>query len=111
LTLQEHDLPYLYSGGVGGSIIFNPTKFTVNPPKYFHAQLEDLLETGTRNKGANVRLLIGHYLVHAVKLAKAQFDLPTLTFHSKLGVSPEIVPGVGILSGDLDFVCATIKGE
>jgi hypothetical protein len=97
--------------GVVGDVIFDPTRFQVEPPDYFELQLLDLLETALRDKEANVRLIIGHYISHAVKQARKQFALPKLAFASKFDVTPEIIPNVGIVSGALDFVCVSIQTE
>ena len=108
--MAQYDLQHLYSGGVSGSIVFNPSHFPVNPPDWFHLQLDLLIDTATRDKGANVLLLIGHYLSHAVSLARIHLQLPRLTFHSELDIAGELVPKVGFLSGTVDFVCATLQG-
>jgi hypothetical protein len=100
----------LYSGGVCGSIVFDASLFQVKPPDWFQLQLDLLIDTATRDKEANVRLLIGHYLSHAVNLARIHLKLPRLAFHSELDLTEEIVPNVGLLSGTVDFVCATIQG-
>jgi len=94
-----------------GTIVFEKTMFQASPPNYFILQLHDLLGTGLRDKEANVRLLIGHYLTHAVKEARRQFQKPRIAFASELDVPGEIVENVGIVSGTLDFVCANVAGE
>jgi hypothetical protein len=80
-------------------------------PQTGFIQLDLLIDTATRDKEANVRLIIGHYLSHAVSLARTHLQLPRLTFHSDLDITGEFAPNVGILSGTVDFVCATIQGE
>jgi hypothetical protein len=94
-----------------GTIVFEKARFQASPPDYFILQLHDLLGTGLRDKDANVRLLIGHYLSHAVKEARRQFQMPRIAFASELDVPGEIIDNVGIVSGTLDFVCANVAGK
>jgi len=78
------------------------------PPEYFDAQLKDLTVTVSRDKGAG--LLIGHYLVDAVLLARSQFGLHRLVVSSEVEVEPEEIPNLGYLSGNLDFATCVVTG-
>jgi hypothetical protein len=101
----------MFPSGIGGAIHYNPSMFSVTPPGYFHDQLYDLTTSATRDKEAGARLLIGHYLCHAVKLARQLFNLPRLVFHSEVDIEPQHVGDIGWLSGILDFAVSNVKGD
>jgi hypothetical protein len=107
--LTYKDFPLLYNGKKG-SIKFNEALFNVDPPHYFHTQLRDLTITATRDKEAGARLLIGHYLCHAVLQARQIFGLDRLVFNSEVDVEPEQIPDVGWLTGILDFATCLVGG-
>ena len=100
----------LLHNGRGGTIRFDGSLFSVVPPEYFDAQLKDLTVTVSRDKDTGARLLIGHYLVHAVLLARSQFGLDRLVVSSEVEVEPEEVPNLGYLSGNLDFTTCVVTG-
>jgi|SRR5579859_2838072 len=104
-------MPLLYPSGYGGNIKYDPAIFAVEPPNYFHLQLNDLTTSAMRDKQAGCRLLIGHYLSHAIKLARQLFEMPRLVFHSEVDVEPQDVGELGWLGGILDFAVSTIKGH
>lgn len=100
-----------FTGGTRGIIVFDSTKFSILPKSYFIPQLNDLLSTVTRDKGAAPRVIIAHYLCHAVLIARQLFDMRRLAYHHEYPVGAENVPGIGFLSENLDFMSARIKGE
>lgn len=63
------------------------------------------------DKEPGARLIIGHYLTHAVKLARIQFNLPNLALYSKLELEQELIPYVGYVSGPLDFSVSDLEIE
>lgn len=65
----------------------------------------------TRDKEAGPRVIIAHYLCHAVLAARELFDMRRLAFHHEYQVGAENIPGIGLVSGNLDFMSAGIKGE
>lgn len=104
-------MPLLFPSSYGGNIKYDPTIFAVEPTHYFHLQLNDLIISAMRDKEAGCRLLIGHYICHAIKLAKQIFEMPRLVFHSEVDVEPQNVDQLGWLGGILDFAISTIKGH
>ena len=92
-------------------IKFDSSLFSVIPPDYFDEQLRDLTVTISRDKEAGARLLIGHYLCHAVLLARKHFALSRLVVASEIDVEPEEVPHMGWLSGILDFATFWVPGS
>jgi len=112
--LTYKDIPYLHSGRKGiikfNESIFN-SSFKTSPPDYFHTQLRDLTITATREKEAGARLLIGHYMCHAVLLARREFGLHRLVLNSEVEVEAVEVPKVGWLTGTLDFTTSLVAGE
>jgi hypothetical protein len=66
------------------------------------------IDTCIRDK--SVRFLIGHYLSHAVSLARRTFDIPRLVIYSDFD-NAGVVLHIGRLSGTADFVCCTVLGE
>ena len=103
------DIPLLTSGTIG-KIVIDTTINKVSPPEYFYLQLDDILSTCTRDKEVATRLIIAHFLVHAVLLARIKFHMLRLALHQEVSVDEQIIPSIGHLSGDLDFVSATIRG-
>ena len=57
------------------------------------------------------RVIIGHYLTYAIRLARKEFDLNRLVCSSEIDVAAEQIPNVGYLSGTLDFMIATTTGQ
>lgn len=108
--LTYKDFQFLHNG-TKGTIKFNQELFAVKPPDYFHKQLRDLTITATRDKEAGTRLLIGHYLCHAVIQAREIFSLDRLVFNAEVDVEPEQIPHFGWLTGILDFATYIVKGE
>lgn len=98
-------------GGNVGKICYDNSQNPINPPDFFLTQLDILETTLTRDKEAGNRVIIAHYLTHAIKLARIEFDLKRLACSSEVDVPAEQIPDVGYLSGTLDFVIATIKGQ
>jgi hypothetical protein len=90
--------------------VFN-ARFRANPPDYFHTQLRDLTITATREKEAGARLLIGHYMCHAVLLARREFGLHRLALHSEVEIDAVEVPKLGWLTGTLDFATSLVMGD
>ena len=80
-----------------GKIKFDSSKFTPKPHDYFHYQLDDLTASATRDKQAVSRLLIGHYLCHALKLSRDLFQMPRLVFHSEVDIELRDVGELGWL--------------
>lgn len=112
--LTYKDIPSLHSGRKGiiefNEDVFN-AYFKANPPEYFHAQLRDLTITATRDKEAGSRLLIGHYICHAVLLARREFGLHRLVLNIEVEVEAVEVPNLGWLTGTLDFATSLVAGE
>lgn len=91
---------------------FDVGRFThINPPTYFFEQ-QDVLETGfTRNKDAGSRLLIAHYLGHAVRLARRNLHAERVVCASEVDVPGEKIAKVGLLGGMCDFIVGTVAGQ
>ena len=87
------------------------TLYKKEPPEYFHFQLRDLTITATRTKEAGARLIIGHYIAHAVLLGRLEFGLNRLVFDSEVDVEAVEVPRLGWLTGTLDFATAVVAGS
>jgi hypothetical protein len=98
-------------GGYVGRICYDNSRNPINLPPYFHSQLDDFETTLTRDKEAGNRVIIAHYLTHAIKIARQQYKLNRIVCSSEVEVSGEQIPNVGHLSGTLDFVVGTIKGR
>lgn len=90
--------------------IFND-HFTANAPDYFHTQLRDFTIITARDKEAGARLLIGHYMCHAVLLARREFGLHRLVLHSEFEIEAVDVPRLGLLTGTVDFTTSLVTGE
>jgi len=101
--------------GWHGSITFDDNLFeqciNISPPEYFHTQLRDLIITVTRDKEAGSRLLIGHYMCHAVLIARGALGKPRLVLNSEVEVEAVEVPKLGRLGGTLDFVTSIVAGD
>jgi len=109
--LYSPDFQYIHSGGCLGSIKFNPPKLSPEIPEYFHAQLDDLQSLTYWDKEPGARIIIAHYLTHAVKLARIQYNLQNLALYSKLELGEALIPYVGYVSGPLDFALSDIEIE
>jgi hypothetical protein len=111
-SLETKDIEFLLGpGGNVGRICYDNSRNPINPPEFFLPQLDILETTLTRDKEAGNRVIIAHYLTHAIKLARKEFNLQRLACSSEVDVPAEQIPDVGYLSGTLDFVIATIKGQ
>ena len=87
---------------------YDAAHFSVTPPAYFHDQLRDYSLNFARDKEAGTRLIISHYVSHAVTQAKAYFDLPNLVSFPEYHVGPEDIPNVGWIHGNLDFAISSV---
>ena len=111
-SLETKDIKYLMGpGGYVGRICYDNSRNPINAPDFFLRQLDILETTLTRDKETGNKVVIAHYLTHAIKLARKEFDLNRLACSSEVDVPAEQIPGIGYLSGTLDFVIATIKGQ
>jgi hypothetical protein len=97
--------------GQKGRICYDKSKNPISVSPYFHAQLDDLETTILRGKEAGNRVIIAHYISHAIKMARQQFHLNRLACDSEKDVSAEHIPNVGYLSGILDFVIGIVEGN
>lgn len=64
-----------------------------------------------RGKEAGNRVIIAHYISHAIKMARQQFHLNRLACDLEKDVSVEHIPNVGYLSGTLDFAIGIVEGN
>lgn len=65
----------------------------------------------TRDKEAGNRVIIALYLIAAIKLGRAEFNIPRLALHLEVEVKGETIPNVGFIHGVLDFVAAKVTGQ
>ena len=65
----------------------------------------------TRDKEAGNRVIIAHFLITAIKIARQEFNMPRLALHSEVDVKGETIPEVGLIHGILDFVAASVTGQ
>jgi hypothetical protein len=72
--------------------------------------LDDPETTLLKGKGAGNRVIIAHYICHAIKIAKQQFHLNRLVCDLEKEVSAEFIPNIGYLSGTLDFAIGVVEG-
>jgi hypothetical protein len=110
-ALTTTDRYELAPSGTLGDIHYNPSQNKITPADYFYPQLLDYLSIVSREKESGCRIITAHYMTHAVKIARAQYELPRLIILSEHPISGEHVPNVGVLSGVLDFACGTTLGE
>lgn len=110
--MGQEDIPFLL-GPVGqkGIIQYDETKNPITVPTYFHTQLEDFEMSLLRGKEAGNRVIIAHYISHAIKIAKKQFQLNRLVCDLENEVTAEYIPNIGYLSGTLDFVIGLAEGD
>ena len=101
----------LGSVGQKGKICYDKSKNPISVSTYFHAQLDDLETTLLRGKEAGNRMIIAHYVSHAIKMARAQFQLNRLACDSEKDISAEHIPNIGHLSGTLDFAIGIVEGN
>ena len=73
--------------------------------------MDDLETTILRGKEAGNRVIIAHYISHAIKMARRQFHLSRLACDSEKDVSVEDIPNIGCISGTLDFAIGIIEGN
>jgi hypothetical protein len=110
--LEHKDIEDLMGpGGYIGRICYDNSRNPINLPQYFLSQLDDFETTLTRDKQAGNHVIIAHYLSHAIKIARQQYQLSRIACSSEVEVSAEQIPNVGYLSGTLDFAVGTIKGR
>ena len=111
--MDDKDIPQLIGPkGHVGVVHFDVGRFTdINPPSYFFEQ-QDVLETGfARNKGAGSRLLIAHYIGHAVRLARRSLHVERVVCASEVDVPGEKIANLGLLGGTCDFIVGTVAGQ
>ena len=94
-----------------GTMVYNAAHFSATPPAYFHDQLRDYSLNFARDKEAGTRLVISHYVSHAVTQAKAHFGLPNLVSFPEYHIGPEDIPNVGWIHGILDFAISSVVIE
>ena len=92
-------------------MVYNAAHFSVTPPAYFHDQLRDYSLNFARDKEAGTRLVISHYVSHAVTQLKALFNLPNLVSFPEYHIGPEVIPIVGWIHGILDFAISRVVLE
>jgi hypothetical protein len=81
----------------------------VEPPEHFHLQLRDLTISTARHNEGGARLLVGHYLSHAILLSRDQ-DC-RLALYADVDIEPLPVSRVGLLTGTLDFAVVQTEGD
>jgi hypothetical protein len=90
-----------------GKICYDKTKNPISLSPYFHAQLDDIEMILLRGKEAG-RVIIAHYISHAIKMARQQFQLDRFACNSEKGASAQHIPNIGYLSGTLDFAIGIV---
>ena len=111
-SLQTKDIKYLMGPGVRvGRICYDDSRNHIDPPDFFLPQLDIFETTLTRDHETGNRVIIAHYLTHAMKLARKEFGLNRLVCCSEVDVTAEQIPDIGYLDGTLDFVIATMAGK
>lgn len=110
--MGQEDIQFLLRPvGRKGIIQYDETKNPITVPTYFHSQLEDFDRSLLRGKEAGNRVIIAHYISHAIKIAKKQFQLNKLVYDLEKEVTAEHIPNIGYLSGTLDFVIGLVEGD
>lgn len=92
-------------------VVFNSSTHQIISPEYFYTQLEDFRSSLIRQTEAGNRVIIAHFVCHAINIARIQFNLPRLALASKVDVPGEAIPDIGFMSGTLDFATESIKGN
>jgi len=64
-----------------------------------------------RDKEAGTRLLISHYISHAIIQVKTHFHLSSIVSFPEYHIGPEEIPNLGWIHGNLDFAVAKILIE
>jgi hypothetical protein len=98
-------------GGHVGRICCDNCRNRINSPDFFLPQLDIFETTLTRDKEIDNRVIIAHYLTHAVKLARKEFGLNRLVCSYEIEAPEEQIPDIGYLASTLDLVIATMTGK
>jgi hypothetical protein len=98
-------------GGYAGRVVFDSSRIPINPPQHFHDQLQVLELTLTREKEAANRIIIAHFICHAIMLTRHQFGAERVVCASDLEVPGELISNVGFVLGTLDFAIVKLKGR
>ena len=106
-ALTADDLPFLYTK-LAGIIKYNKDIFVAECAEYFDSQLRDLNLVFSRDKEAGTKIVIGHYICHAVKVAKKIAESPNIVAFTEYGLSPCEIPNVGYVHGNLDYAVANV---
>jgi hypothetical protein len=101
--------------GEAGEIHVNATlSERVHPrliPDEFWTCLQVIRATNSRNMGAGVRQIIGHFLSYAVFIARGIFQDNRLCVQDQYRVAATDIPGIGRVHGTLDFVTGHAVGQ
>lgn len=92
-------------------IRYNRDIFVAECEEYFDSQLRDLNLIFSRDKEAGTRIIISHYVCHAVKVAKKIAESPNIAAFAEYGLSPCEIPNVGYVHGSLDYAVANVRVE
>jgi len=95
-----------------GNVLFNVSGYeSIMPPPWFYSQL-DIIETCfSREKEAGCRLIIAHYIGHAIHLAKRLTAGGRIVCSSEVEIPAESIEPLGMLSGVCDFIVGAAAGE
>ena len=102
------DISFLTSEIIG-KIVVDTIINKISSSEYFYLQLDDILSTCARDKEVAIRLIIAHFLVHAVLFARVKFHMLRLVLYQEVPINEQIISSIEYLSEDLDFVSAIIR--
>ena len=75
-------------------MVYDSSCFSVSPSPYFHEPLRDYSLSFARDKQAGTRLLISHYISHAIIQVKTHFNLSNIVSFPEYHIGPEEIPNM-----------------